>query len=193
MLWLGERTRSLDGAHVEFLRGLDNPLGVKLGPAAKPDDVLRLLAVLDPAREEGRIVLITRMGAEPLAERLPALVKAIRREERPVVWCCDPMHGNTVTTPDGYKTRDFQRILAEVRCFFEVHAACGSHAGGLHFEMTRQDVTECTGGAQGLTQGDLKFRFLSACDPRLNGSQSLELAFLVAEVLKRRRSNEGVT
>jgi 3-deoxy-7-phosphoheptulonate synthase len=187
MLWLGERTRALDGAHVEFLRGLDNPLGVKLGPAARPDDVLHLLERLDPANEAGRIVLITRMGAELLAERLPALVTAVQREGRHVVWSCDPMHGNTVTTPDGYKTRDFQRILAEVRCFFEVHAACGSHAGGVHFEMTGQDVTECTGGAQGLTQDGLKARYLSACDPRLNGSQSLELAFLVAEVLKHRR------
>ena len=187
LLWLGERTRALDGAHVEFMRGLENPLGVKLGPSAQPDDVMRLLDVLNPDDEEGRIVLITRMGSDLLSERLPMLIEAVQRERRKVVWSCDPMHGNTVTTSEGYKTRDFQRILAEVRCFFQVHASLGSYAGGLHFEMTGQDVTECTGGAQGLTQSSLKERYHSACDPRLNGSQSLELAFLVADVLKSRR------
>ncbi len=184
MLWLGERTRALDGAHVEFLRGIGNPIGVKLGPNAKPDDLLRLLDALNPHNIEGRMVLITRMGAELLTERLPALIDAVQRAQRSVVWCCDPMHGNTVTTSGGYKTRDFPRILAEVRAFFAVHAAAGSHAGGVHFEMTGQDVTECTGGAQGLTEAGLPLRYKSACDPRLNGSQSLELAFLVAEMLK---------
>jgi 3-deoxy-7-phosphoheptulonate synthase len=149
--------------------------------------VLRLLDVLDPANEPGRMVLITRLGADLLPERLPPLIEAVQREQRHVVWCCDPMHGNTVSTANGYKTRDFQRILAEVRGFFAAHAAAGSYAGGLHFEMTGQDVTECTGGAQGLTQEGLGARYLSACDPRLNGSQSLELAFLIAEVLKGRR------
>ncbi|WP_213957900.1 3-deoxy-7-phosphoheptulonate synthase class II [Variovorax sp. dw_954] len=187
MLWLGERTRSLDGAHVEFMRGIDNPIGCKLGPNAKPDDLLRLLDTLNPGNIEGRMVLITRMGADLLAERLPGLIAAVQREHRSVVWCCDPMHGNTVTTSAGYKTRDFPRILAEVRSFFDVHAAAGSYAGGVHFEMTGQDVTECTGGAQGLTEAGLQARYLSACDPRLNGSQSLELAFLVAEMLKARR------
>ncbi|MEJ8850337.1 class II 3-deoxy-7-phosphoheptulonate synthase [Variovorax rhizosphaerae] len=187
MLWLGERTRSLDGAHVEYMRGIDNPIGCKLGPNAKPDDLLRLLDTLNPGNVEGRMVLITRMGADLLAERLPALIAAVQREQRSVVWCCDPMHGNTVTTSAGVKTRDFPRILAEVRSFFDVHAAAGSYAGGVHFEMTGQDVTECTGGAQGLTEAGLQARYLSACDPRLNGSQSLELAFLVAEMLKARR------
>jgi 3-deoxy-7-phosphoheptulonate synthase len=187
MLWLGERTRSLDGAHVEFLRGIDNPVGVKLGPTARRDDLLRLLDVLDPDNVPGRVVLISRMGADLLAERLPALIDAVQRSQRSVVWCCDPMHGNTVTTAAGYKTRDFPRILAEVRSFFAVHAAAGSYAGGVHFEMTGQDVTECTGGAQGLTEAGLPERYRSACDPRLNGSQSLELAFLVAEMLKARR------
>ena len=187
MLWLGERTRSLDGAHVEYMRGIDNPIGCKLGPNAKPDDLLRLLDTLNPHNAEGRMVLITRMGADLLAERLPALIAAVQREQRSVVWCCDPMHGNTVTTSAGVKTRDFPRILAEVRSFFDVHAAAGSYAGGVHFEMTGQDVTECTGGAQGLTEAGLQARYLSACDPRLNGSQSLELAFLVAEMLKARR------
>jgi 3-deoxy-7-phosphoheptulonate synthase len=190
LLWLGERTRALDGAHVEFMRGLENPLGVKLGPTAQPDDVMRLLDVLNPDDEEGRIVLITRMGADLLSERLPMLIEAVQRENRKVVWSCDPMHGNTVTTSEGYKTRDFHRILAEVRSFFQVHASLGSYAGGLHFEMTGQDVTECTGGAQGLTQSSLKERYYSACDPRLNGSQSLELAFLVADVLKSRRMSD---
>ncbi|HSV60457.1 MAG TPA: 3-deoxy-7-phosphoheptulonate synthase class II [Variovorax sp.] len=187
MLWLGERTRALDGAHVEYLRGIDNPIGVKLGPKVQPEDLLRLLDMLNPGNVEGRLVLITRMGAQLLAERLPPLIEAVQRAQRSVVWCCDPMHGNTVTTPGGYKTRDFPRILAEVRSFFAVHAAAGSYAGGVHFEMTGQDVTECTGGAQGLTEAGLQARYRSACDPRLNGSQSLELAFLVAEMLKARR------
>ncbi|MEJ8826158.1 3-deoxy-7-phosphoheptulonate synthase class II [Variovorax humicola] len=187
MLWLGERTRAIDGAHVEYLRGIDNPIGCKLGPNARPDDLLRLLDALNPDNAEGRMVLITRMGADLLAERLPALIEVVQREQRRVVWCCDPMHGNTVTTSAGYKTRDFPRILAEARSFFAVHAAAGSYAGGVHFEMTGQDVTECTGGAQGLTEAGLQARYLSACDPRLNGSQSLELAFLLAEMLKARR------
>jgi 3-deoxy-7-phosphoheptulonate synthase len=188
LLWLGERTRDPDGAHVEFLRGLDNPVGVKLGPAASGDDVLRLLDVLDPDDTPGRMVLISRMGADRVAERLPALVRAVRRAQRTPVWCCDPMHGNTVTASNGYKTRDFGRILAEVKGFFDVHAQEGSYAGGVHFEMTGQDVTECRGGAQALTDDALVQRYRSACDPRLNGAQSLELAFLIAGMLKARRS-----
>ena len=190
MLWLGERTRALDGAHVAYLRGIDNPIGCKLGPNASADDLLRLLDVLNPDNTEGRMVLITRMGADLLGERLPPLIDAVQREARNVVWCCDPMHGNTVSTSAGYKTRDFPRILAEVRSFFAVHAAAGSYAGGVHFEMTGQDVTECTGGAQGLTEAGLQARYRSACDPRLNGSQSLELAFLVAEMLTARRRRQ---
>ncbi|WP_029001352.1 class II 3-deoxy-7-phosphoheptulonate synthase [Azohydromonas australica] len=188
MLWLGERTRDPGGAHVEFLRGLDNALGVKLGPTAQPDDVLRLLDVLDPDNEPGRMVLITRMGAGAAAERLPPLLRAVRDAGRAVVWCCDPMHGNTVTASNGFKTRDFTRILQEVREFFAVHAQEGTHAGGVHFEMTGQDVTECRGGAQALTDEGLAARYLTSCDPRLNGSQSLELAFLIAQMLRARRA-----
>ena len=184
LLWIGERTRELDGAHVEFLRGLANPIGVKLGPKVTADELLPLLDRLDPAHEPGRLVLITRMGAGQLPARLPALLRAVKAAGRQPVWCCDPMHGNTVTSGNGYKTRDFGNIATEVRDFFAVHAAEGSHAGGLHFEMTGQDVTECRGGAQGLTDESLAQRYRSACDPRLNGSQSLELAFMVAEMLK---------
>lgn len=184
LLWIGERTREIAGAHVEFLRGLANPIGVKLGPKVTADELLPLLDRLDPAHEPGRLVLITRMGAGQLPARLPALVQAVRSAGRQPVWCCDPMHGNTVTSGNGYKTRDFGNIATEVRDFFAVHAAEGSHAGGLHFEMTGQDVTECRGGAQGLTDESLAQRYRSACDPRLNGSQSLELAFMVAEMLK---------
>lgn len=187
MLWLGERTRGLEGAHVEYLRGLGNTLGVKLGPTAKPDDVLRLLDRLDPAQEPGRMVLITRMGSDKVGEALPPLLRAVRQSGRTPVWCCDPMHGNTVTASSGYKTRDFERILQEVRGFFAAHAQEGTYPGGLHFEMTGQDVTECRGGAQALTDAALGERYRSACDPRLNGSQSLELAFLIAEVLKAAR------
>ena len=187
MLWLGERTRNIEGAHVEYLRGIANAIGVKLGPTAKPDDVLRLLDILDPDQQPGRIVLIARMGSDKVHDRLPALVQAVHRAGRRPVWSCDPMHGNTVTSTTGYKTRDFERILAEVRAFFAVHAAEGSYPGGLHFEMTGQDVTECRGGAQALSDEGLGQRYRSACDPRLNGSQSLELAFLIADVLKSAR------
>ena len=187
MLWLGERTRQLDGAHIEYLRGIANPVGVKIGPTATPDEVLRLLDALDPAREPGRVVLITRMGAGKLAERLPPLLAAVRDAGRPVVWSCDPMHGNTVATASGVKTRDFDAIVQEVREFFSVHAQEGTVAGGLHVELTGQDVTECRGGGQNLTDDHLAERYTTACDPRLNGSQSLELAFLVADLLKRQR------
>lgn len=187
MLWLGERTRAVDGAHVEFLRGIDNAIGVKLGPSARPSDVLALLDALDPANEPGRMVLIARMGSERVAEALPPLLHAVREAGRTPVWCCDPMHGNTVTASNGYKTRDFARVLAEVCGFFAAHAQAGTYPGGLHFEMTGQDVTECRGGAQDLTDESLASRYRSACDPRLNGSQSLELAFLIADVLKAAR------
>ncbi|WP_326542407.1 class II 3-deoxy-7-phosphoheptulonate synthase [Pseudorhodoferax sp.] len=184
MLWLGERTRGLDDAHVEYLRGVANAIGVKLGPSATADDVLRLLDRLDPERRPGRIVLISRMGSGAVADRLPPLLRAVRGSGHAPVWCCDPMHGNTVTSSNGFKTRDFDRILQELRGFFAAHAQEGTHAGGLHFEMTGQDVTECRGGAQLLTDEGLASRYRSACDPRLNGSQSLELAFEIADVLK---------
>lgn len=187
MLWLGERTRQIDGAHVEYMRGVSNSIGVKLGPTASPDDVLRLMDVLDPEQEPGRLVLIARMGSDKVAERLPPLLRAVHRAGRTPVWCCDPMHGNTVTSTSGYKTRDFERILQELRVFFAVHGQEGTYPGGLHFEMTGQDVTECRGGAQALTDEGLSARYRSACDPRLNGSQSLELAFLIADVLKAAR------
>ncbi|MEB2317533.1 MAG: 3-deoxy-7-phosphoheptulonate synthase class II [Pseudomonadota bacterium] len=187
MLWIGERTREAEGAHVEFLRGVDNPVGVKIGPTATPAQLQALLAALDPQREAGRIVLISRMGADRVREALPPLIEAAREEAHPVVWCCDPMHGNTTSTADGIKTRDFDRILDEVRGYFEAHAGAGTWPGGVHFELTGLDVTECTGGGQRLTEADLAQRYRSACDPRLNGSQSLELAFLVAGMLKAAR------
>lgn len=186
MLWLGERTRAVGGAHVEYLRGIDNALGVKLGPGARADDVLALLDRLDPHQEPGRVVLIARMGSDRVADALPPLLRAVRNAGRTPVWCCDPMHGNTVTSSNGYKTRDFGRILDEVRGFFAAHAQEGTYPGGLHFEMTGQDVTECRGGAQALGDEALAQRYRTACDPRLNGSQSLELAFLVADVLRAR-------
>ena len=186
-LWIGDRTRQLDGAHVEFLRGLGNPLGMKVGPTQEADDLLRLIDRLNPANEAGRLTLIARMGAEKIAARLPALVRAVEREGRKVVWITDPMHGNTISTAANVKTRSFDAILAEVRGFFDIHAAEGSWAGGVHVEMTGQDVTECVGGAHRLTEADLGTRYETFCDPRLNAEQSLELAFLVAAELKRRR------
>ncbi len=187
MVWLGERTRQRDGAHVEFLRGIKNPIGIKLGPSADADDVLRLIDALNPANEPGRLTLIGRMGHDKVRSVLPGLVRKIEREGRVVVWSCDPMHGNTVKSPSGYKTRPFDRILDEVRGFFEVHREEGSYAGGVHFEMTGQDVTECLGGAQEITDGDLSARYHTHCDPRLNASQSLELAFLIADSVKEQR------
>jgi 3-deoxy-7-phosphoheptulonate synthase len=186
-LWIGDRTRQLEGAHVEFLRGLQNPLGMKIGPTQEPDDLLRILDVLNPANEAGRITLISRMGADKVGTRLAPLVRAVQREGRKVVWLCDPMHGNTITTGSKVKTRNFDSILSEVRGFFDVHAAEGSWGGGVHVEMTGQDVTECIGGAHRLSEADLSARYETFCDPRLNAEQSLELAFLVAEELKTRR------
>ncbi len=183
MLWIGERTRQLDGAHVEFLRGVKNPLGFKVGPGMSPEDLLRMLDILNPENEAGRVTIITRMGAEKIAEKLPNLVRAVQREGRKVVWSCDPMHANTVKAGD-YKTREFDRILAEVQAFFAVHQAEGTHAGGVHFEMTGQDVTECVGGTQAVTEARLGDRYHTHCDPRLNAIQALELAFLVAASLK---------
>ncbi|HVJ53152.1 MAG TPA: 3-deoxy-7-phosphoheptulonate synthase class II [Aliidongia sp.] len=182
-LWVGDRTRQLDGAHVEFLRGVKNPIGCKAGPSQKPDELLRLIDALNPENEPGRLSVIARMGADKAAEALPPLVRALKREGRAVVWLCDPMHGNTQTA-GGYKTRSFDRILSEVRSFFQVHQAEGTHAGGVHFEMTGQDVTECIGGAQAITESSLGDRYHTHCDPRLNASQSLELAFQIAEELK---------
>ena len=188
MLWIGERTRQLDHAHVEFLRGVDNPIGFKAGPTIDPDDLLKLIDTLNPNNEAGRITVITRMGANKLQDHLPKLIQAVEREGRTVVWSCDPMHANTVKSESGYKTRRFDAILEEVRAFFAVHRGEGTHAGGVHFEMTGQDVTECVGGVQAITDASLGDRYHTHCDPRLNASQALELAFLVSEMLKQERN-----
>jgi 3-deoxy-7-phosphoheptulonate synthase len=190
MLWIGDRTRQLDGAHVEFLRGVKNPIGLKCGPSSNPDELIRLIDALNPANEPGRLTLIARMGSDKVDQHLPALIRRVRSEGRVVVWSCDPMHGNTVKSSSGYKTRPFDRILAEVRGFFDACRAEGTHAGGVHFELTGQDVTECTGGAQAISDHALSDRYHTACDPRLNASQSLELAFLIAEQLKDERRQQ---
>ena len=187
-LWIGDRTRQPDGAHVEFLRGVRNPLGIKVGPTTSPDDLMRLIDTLNPTDEPGRITLISRMGAEKVEKLLPPLLRHVRREGRRVAWICDPMHGNTISTAAKVKTRNFEAILAEVRGFFDAHAAEGTWAGGVHVEMTGRPVTECVGGAHQLTEADLGEAYETFCDPRLNAEQSLELAFLVAEELKARRS-----
>ncbi|MDR6789958.1 3-deoxy-7-phosphoheptulonate synthase [Sphingomonas sp. BE138] len=182
-LWIGDRTRFEGSAHVEFLRGIGNPIGVKCGPSLDPDALLRMLDTLNPQRVPGRMTLITRYGYDQIEAHLPRLVRAVTREGHPVVWSCDPMHGNTVKAATGYKTRPFERILSEVRGFFAVHRAEGTHAGGIHAEMTGQNVTECTGGAIDVTEQSLADRYHTHCDPRLNAGQSLELAFLLAEML----------
>ncbi|MDR3518245.1 MAG: 3-deoxy-7-phosphoheptulonate synthase class II [Azospirillaceae bacterium] len=188
MVWVGERTRQLDGAHVEFLRGINNPLGIKCGPGITPDEVLRLIDALNPNNEPGRLTLIIRMGAGKVGPGLPPLIRAVQREGRSVVWSSDPMHGNTVASSTGYKTRAFDRVLAEIRDFFAIHRAEGSHPGGVHIEMTGKDVTECTGGAQAIAEHNLAERYHTHCDPRLNGSQAIELAFLLAEEFGARRT-----
>ena len=187
MVWIGDRTRQADHAHVEYCRGIKNPLGLKTGPTQKPDELLRLIDILDPDNEPGRLTLICRVGADKAAELLPPLVRAVKREGRNVVWSCDPMHGNTVASVTGYKTRPFDQILKEVRSFFQVHAAEGTIAGGVHLEMTGQNVTECTGGARAISEEDLNDRYHTVCDPRLNAEQSLDLAFLLADLLKSER------
>ena len=182
-LWIGDRTRFEGSAHVEFLRGIGNPIGIKCGPSLESDALLRMLDTLNPQRVPGRMTLITRYGYDQIEAHLPRLVRAVKREGHPVVWSCDPMHGNTVKATSGYKTRPFERILSEVRGFFAVHRAEGTHAGGIHAEMTGQNVTECTGGAIDVTEQSLADRYHTHCDPRLNAGQSLELAFLLAEML----------
>ena len=187
-LWVGDRTRQADGAHVDFLRGIANPLGIKAGPTMDPAELLELIDSLNPANEAGRLTVICRMGADQVADKLPQLIRAVTREGRRIVWSCDPMHGNTIKSSNGYKTRAFDRVLAEVEQFFAVHQAEGTYAGGIHIEMTGQDVTECIGGAQEITEHALADRYHTHCDPRLNASQSLELAFLTAEMLKKERT-----
>ena len=185
MLWIGDRTRQPDHAHVEFMRGIKNPVGIKCGPTMKGDDLIRLIDALNPENEAGRLTLITRFGAGKIDKHLPELIRAVKREGRVVVWSCDPMHGNTIQSTTGYKTRPFDAILAEVRSFMSIHQAEGSYAGGIHVEMTGKDVTECTGGIRALSDKDLNDRYHTFCDPRLNAAQALELAFLVAEEIKK--------
>ncbi|MFV0408510.1 MAG: class II 3-deoxy-7-phosphoheptulonate synthase [Paracoccus sp. (in: a-proteobacteria)] len=187
MLWIGDRTRQPDGAHVEFCRGVQNPIGLKCGPSTTAEDLKMLMARLNPDNEAGRLTLIARFGAGSVGDHLPRLIKAVQEEGANVVWSCDPMHGNTIKSASGYKTRPFDSVLREVREFFAVHKAEGTIPGGVHFEMTGKDVTECTGGVRAVTDEDLSDRYHTACDPRLNASQSLELAFLVAEELRARR------
>lgn len=183
-VWIGERTRQLDHAHIEFFKGIKNPIGVKVGPGMDPDDLIRLIDALNPDNIPGRLTLITRMGADILPEKLPALVRKVQQEGRKVIWSSDPMHGNTEKASSGYKTRSFDNIMREISQFFAVHKAEGSYAGGVHLEMTGQNVTECTGGAYGLSDDDLAQRYKTQCDPRLNADQVLELGFLVADLLK---------
>jgi 3-deoxy-7-phosphoheptulonate synthase len=184
MIWIGDRTRQPENAHVEYCRGVKNPLGLKCGPSLTADGLIRLVDTLNPENEPGRLTLIARFGADKVGEHLPRLVRAVQKEGRKVVWSCDPMHGNTVTAA-GYKTRPFDRILKEVQAFFDLHQAEGTHAGGIHVEMTGKNVTECTGGARAIRDEDLHDRYHTHCDPRLNSDQALELAFLVAELLKK--------
>ena len=193
MLWIGDRTRQPDHAHVEFCRGVKNPLGMKCGPTTTADGLIELLDILNPANEAGRMTLICRFGHNNVEDHLPKLIRAVEKEGRKVVWSCDPMHGNTISA-GGYKTRPFDRVLGEVENFFDVHEAEGTHAGGIHIEMTGQDVTECTGGARAISDDDLSNRYHTHCDPRLNADQSIELAFLIAERLKKEKlqRNDGV-
>ena len=191
MIWVGDRTRQPDHAHVEFCRGIKNPLGLKCGPSLSPDSLLELIDILNPDNEPGRLTLICRFGAGKLFDKLPPLLRAVQREGRNVVWSCDPMHGNTITL-NSYKTRPFDSILSEVENFFAAHRAEGTFAGGIHIEMTGKNVTECTGGARAVSEADLSSRYHTHCDPRLNADQALELAFLLAELLKHERFGSDV-
>lgn len=191
MLWIGDRTRFEGSAHIEYLRGIGNPIGMKCGPTLEPDELLRILDTLNPSRTAGRMTLITRYGHDKIEGGLPKLARAVKAEGHPVVWSCDPMHGNVIKAASGYKTRPFERILAEVRGFFAVHRAEGTFAGGIHAEMTGQNVTECTGGAIAITDEGLSDRYHTHCDPRLNAAQSLELAFLLAEMLNQEMADRG--
>ncbi|OYX33211.1 MAG: 3-deoxy-7-phosphoheptulonate synthase class II [Caulobacterales bacterium 32-69-10] len=190
MVWIGERTRQLDGAHIEFCKGVKNPIGMKVGGTLESDDLLRLIDALNPANEAGRLTLYGRFGADKIAERLPRLMAATKREGKQVVWATDPMHGNTLKAANGYKTRPFDRILAEVRSFVEIADSEGVHPGGVHLEMTGQNVTECLGGARALSEDELSHRYHTHCDPRLNAEQALELSFLVAEKLRGQRDTK---
>lgn len=191
-LWVGERTRQLDGAHLDFAAQIHNPIGVKLGPTADTDDILTMIDRLDPQREPGRLTFITRMGAGQIREKLPRIVEKVTASGAPVVWVCDPMHGNTYESSTGYKTREFDQVIDEVRGFFEVHESLGTIPGGLHVELTGNDVTECVGGSEKILDADLEKRYETACDPRLNHQQSLEMAYLVAEMLSDRKKRSKI-
>ena len=184
MVWIGDRTRQLDGAHVEFCKGISNPIGIKIGPSANPDEILKLIKVINPSNEEGKIVLIVRMGAKSIKDLYPPILRKIKKSNFNVIWSCDPMHANTEKAKSGYKTRNFKNILSEVKSFFQIHKSEGTFAGGIHLEMTGQNVTECIGGLQKISDKDLANRYHTHCDPRLNASQSIELAFLIASYLK---------
>ena len=186
MIWIGDRTRQPDGAHVEFCKGVTNPIGLKCGPSLEPSELIRLIDALNPDNDPGRLTLICRFGADNVGEHLPGLIRAVQHEGRKVVWSCDPMHGNTIKSDSGFKTRPFDRVLKEVHQFFDVHNTEGTYAGGVHFELTGKDVTECTGGVRAVTDEDLNLRYHTACDPRLNAEQALELAFLVSKELDSR-------
>ena len=184
MIWIGDRTRQIDGAHVEFCKGVQNPIGLKCGPSTDPDELIQLCKILNPENEPGRLTLITRFGSELISDHLPKIINSVKNAKLRVVWSCDPMHGNTIKSSNGYKTRPFEKILAEVKTFFKIHMSEGTFPGGVHVEMTGKDVTECTGGIKSIDDEDLHSRYHTACDPRLNASQSLELAFLIAEELE---------
>jgi 3-deoxy-7-phosphoheptulonate synthase len=190
-VWIGDRTRDPAGAHVEFCRGIKNPIGLKCGPGLAEGELLKLIGILNPDNRPGRLTLICRFGADKISEKLPRLIRAVAREGAKVAWSCDPMHGNTIKSQAGIKTRSFDRILKEVKTFFDIHRAEGTHAGGVHFEMTGQNVTECLGGAQAISEDDLTHRYHTHCDPRLNASQALELAFLMAESLRAERMKDA--
>jgi 3-deoxy-7-phosphoheptulonate synthase len=190
-LWIGDRTRQPDGAHVEYCRGIVNPIGLKCGPSLEPDELLRLIDILNPKDEPGRLTLICRLGSDKIEKQLPALIRAVKKAGRTVVWSCDPMHGNTITTANGYKTRPFERIVSELDHFFAIHDGEGTYPGGVHLEITGQNVTECIGGATKLTEADLARQYDTGCDPRLNATQSLELAFQIAERFRRGHSADA--
>jgi 3-deoxy-7-phosphoheptulonate synthase len=192
MIWIGDRTRQPNHAHIEYARGVNNPIGLKCGPTLAPEELIRLIDILNPDNEPGRLTLICRFGADKVGEHLPALIRAVKAEGRRVVWSCDPMHGNTVKAASGFKTRPFDRIMSEIRAFFSVHQAEGTYAGGVHLEMTGKNVTECTGGARAISDADLHDRYHTYCDPRLNAEQAIEVAFLIAELLKGERIGRGL-
>jgi len=188
MLWIGDRTRQPDGAHIEFVRGVKNPIGIKCGPTLEADELIKLIDIINPENEAGRITLISRFGVDNVSKHLPNLIKKVEQEGKNVVWCCDPVHGNTIKASNGYKTRYLDTLLSEVKQFIDIHQSEGTYAGGVHIENTGQNVTECCGGSFEILEEDLSSRYHTHCDPRLNANQSLDLAFLVAERLKEIRS-----